>query len=886
MREMSGLRSLLLVVLVAGSVLAAPASAAPGLSIPDTGAGAADAVVTDDPNGTTTASTGATDPSVNVTVDSLSVNDGDRLEKGREVGITVDAAVGTAAANGTELAEVVVRVNGERARSFDVNGTTATESVRPSFDQGDNEVRVLVTDTAGAVNATRFTVFLDREAPHVYLTEPYRTDPYVAIHDGVVDGTAVTIAGGVADQSDVERVQVTHRYGPAHQNVTVFRDVEDNFSVDLTLGLTRNGSHANEFRVAAVDEFDNVRVYHFEINVTDAGPPVVDVDPYPNETRGNQFYFAGTVSDDVYIREASVTFRPVAVSAPEANETDHESIVEERSYELDPDGRTATFNESFHPAHVGTYEMVVNATDVTGANVSRRYRIERLPYEPTDYRPTVAVDRERTVVLDDETLFVSGSAYDGVTRRLVVETRRRGSDDTVDYQVVHDGGDRDRIAFDREVAIGPGDTVVLVRATDPDGNEVTERFVVNGTARETFVTEADEREGTDPDPWPLVTVTPLDDGRPATASSSVTVRRAVGNDTVAVPPVEGRQRVAGTANVSLDALDVDVAAPLNLTATVVVSERGDGPLQGPPGASVAGTVQVQHSTIAGAVNGVSLAVSVAPAYLDRHGLDPGNLTVYRLSDGNWTDLDAELVAANGSTVRYRVASPGLSVFALAPRGAVAPTDTGDAPLTDADFPDGDGEGIGDGGVLNGPADGLRVGNGTIETFVANATEPGNASGDTATGPGGATGASTAIQVTNVTLNRTAVGVNESFRVTAHLRNTGNSSGTFVTGLQTLEGFNRTFVTTREVSVPAGGERTVEYTHRFAERGNYTVSVNGTEAGPVVVSGGGGGLLSVFAFLPLRLLGMVLGAVVGLVVVLVLVRFVLGRVGGGDEEASG
>ncbi|MEF8852840.1 MAG: hypothetical protein V5A28_10530 [Haloarculaceae archaeon] len=97
--------------------------------------------------------------------------------------------------------------------------------------------------------------------------------------------------------------------------------------------------------------------------------------------------------------------------------------------------------------------------------------------------------------------------------------------------------------------------------------------------------------------------------------------------------------------------------------------------------------------------------------------------------------------------------------------------------------------------------------------------------------------------------------------------------------------NRTQVTTRTVEVPAGGEATVEFRTPFAETGNHTVSVNGTRAGPVVVSSGGGPLsvFSVLSMLPLRLIGMGLGAFVGLAVVLTLVRFVLRRVGGGEAD---
>ncbi|PSP53235.1 hypothetical protein BRC74_04810 [Halobacteriales archaeon QH_7_68_42] len=138
-------------------------------------------------------------------------------------------------------------------------------------------------------------------------------------------------------------------------------------------------------------------------------------------------------------------------------------------------------------------------------------------------------------------------------------------------------------------------------------------------------------------------------------------------------------------------------------------------------------------------------------------------------------------------------------------------------------------------------------------------------------------------VTDVGVNRTEVNVNESVTVNATLENTGDADGSYVAALRTVQGLNRTLVEKREVDVPAGEQRDVQFRTQFEEPGNHTVSVNGTQAGPVVVSEGGGLLSMLFSVLPLRLIGMGLGGLVGLAVVLTLVRFVLRRVGGGEAE---
>ncbi|WP_436932293.1 hypothetical protein [Halosimplex halobium] len=809
-----------------------------------------------------TAAAGATadsaKPAVDITIRSTDIGDGDTYEAGTDVDMTIDASVGDRAVDGTELSEVVVRVNGELARSIDVNGTSVTETVEPSLSNGENSVRVIVTDDAGAVNATTFTVRKDSEAPHVYLTSPYDTAPWKSIDDGTANGSRVTIAGNVIESSGVEKLQITRTFD-GKRSTRVLRDVGENFSVEMLLGYAESGNATNEFRLTAVDEFGNVRLYAFEIDVEDRRAPAISVEPFPNETARNKVHLAGTVADDVRVKSANLTLR-----GPDGNVTGEETIAAERSRALDPDRLSVSFNESLYTLYTGTYEATISVTDASGKTTTRTVAIERVPQSERDVAPTIAVDRDRTVVLGDERLFLAGAAFEGVTERLVVETRVAATGETVDYQVVHSGSRSQRVDFDREVAIDADRTTVIVRATDAKGVEHTEEFVVSGAARETFVgeseTDADEDGGTD---WPSVSVESLQDGRAGTASSAVTVRRAAAGTTVAVPD-NGSRPVVATANVSVERLRIDAAADTNLTATVVARERTGTALSGPDGATAAATVTVQHS-VTDAVDGVTYDLSVRRPYLDAHGLDPGNLTVYRLSDGNWSAVGTTVVGSDDSRVRYRVDSPGLSVFSLSTDPAVAAANATN------------------GTAGNGTAGDRTVANGTTNGTAANGTAaPGNG-----TAPDDEPSGEATIFVSNVTVNRTAVAVNESVAVNVTLANSGEGNGTYTAGLQTLHDTNVSFVARESVAVPAGEQRRVGFTTQFAAEGNHTVLVNGTRAGPVVVGGGGGLLsfLSVFSVLPLRLIGMGLGGLVGLGLVVVLLRFVLGKVGGG-ESANG
>lgn len=799
--------AVLVVVLVVGSVVAGPA--------------------------TGREATGATaDPRLDVTVDGSPVEDGSRHETGADDRIRVEASVSDAAPAGTTLAEIVVRVDGERRASWSVNGTSATEQVRPEFDEGNNTVRVIVTDTADNVNSTQFTVYKDTEAPHLWLTEPYETAPYHDIPDGNVTGTNHTLEGLLADDSRVKRVTVVHTVS-GERTTASRRDPGENVSIPLALGYTPADDETNDVRIDVIDEFGNTRTYIFSVDTVDGGPPNLSVQPLPNETTRNRVPFNGTVRDDVWVASAEVT-----VESLDGNGTDTTTILGQREYEFGRDGRTVPFNESLYVLYPGTYRVTVNATDAAGESASETYTIERVPHDEIDRSPTVEVDRDRTVVTSTETLFVSGSSFEGVTSRLVIETRD-ATGETVDYQVVHGGSNRDRVDFDREVAIDDGLTAVIVRATGPDGTEVTERFLVNGSSQETFLDASRSISSR------AVSVTHLQDDRTGTASSSVRVARLAAGSTVALPPADGPSTVATTGNVTLTGLNLSVGAETNLTGTVVVRDRRAGTLAAPPNTSAAATVSIQHSVPDEQVDGLTMDLRVNRSYLATRGVDPANLTMYRGTDG-WTELDTTLVETTNDTARYRVESPGLSVFSLAETGAT---------LSQSD----DGT---DSSADNGTA--------TNETTDGSADEP--------------TGEAQ-ILVTNVSVNRTQVQVNESVMVNATLENRGDAAGSYTATLQTIQGLNRSVAGKRTAEVPPGEQRTLRFTTRFADPGNHTVSVNGTQAGPVVVSSGGG-LLSIFAFLPVRLIGMVLGGIVGLLVVLTLVRFVLRRVGDGGDEAGG
>jgi hypothetical protein len=98
---------------------------------------------------------------------------------------------------------------------------------------------------------------------------------------------------------------------------------------------------------------------------------------------------------------------------------------------------------------------------------------------------------------------------------------------------------------------------------------------------------------------------------------------------------------------------------------------------------------------------------------------------------------------------------------------------------------------------NGTVANGTTGNGT----VANGTAGNETAGNETTGDS-SDGEATII-VSNVSLNRTAVAVNESVAVNVTLANQGDAEATYTAGLPTIPGMNVSTAGTESVAVPPG-----------------------------------------------------------------------------------
>lgn len=298
----------------------------------------------------------------------------------------------------------------------------------------------------------------------------------------------------------------------------------------------------------------------------------------------------------------------------------------------------------------------------------------------------------------------------------------------------------------------PGPHVVTLTVVDSRGNEATVNHSVT-------VHDAREKQG--------VTVTPLNgSGVNATVSAGRTEER--------VRVADAYGRLVGDANITLRS--VTVTLPTNETTTMnVTGNATDLSFEAMTGRTALASYTITHGNRT--LGDPTFRFAVSPSRLGRAGVSYADVALYR-DDGNWTELETDVVRATKSAVVYEATAPGLSTFV-----------------------------VGTASARHGP---YGVDD---ETAVKNGDDGGEA----------------AISVTEALLVTKSVAVGEFAVVNATLVNGGDAGGTYDVGLSV----GPRVVTTKPVTVPAGESRQVQFVTRVTRSG--TVAVNGTIAGVLSVA---------------------------------------------------
>jgi len=445
------------------------------------------------------------------------------------------------------------------------------------------------------------------------------------------------------------------------------------------------------------------------------------------------------------------------------------------------DGSNTTFQTRYTVPEYGAYSFVWERAVDRYGNLRVMSRMRQFRYE--DSAPDIVFDGPETTTVDTVVNFSAGETTD--------------EDGIEGYRWRIDGG---------TVLSGPSIQVAFASAGRHDITlEVTDSEGHAGVeTREVQVRKTADSP---------VTVTPVN-----ATHASATVR---GSGLVQQVRAESGDLV-GTNNVTLERLSA--AFPVNTSVSLGL-RAADSPPPTFEGESF-GLFVVDHATPA---NRVSVRFSVNRTALNRSGVAPSDVLLYRDADG-WTPLTTAVVSHADDRVVYRATASGLSQFVV-------------------------GTGAGEPAASDGSG---AVGNTGDSTGTDTTADP-----EPAPRPD--------IAVTNVTVNATAPSVGETVLINVTATNRGSADGSYPFSVR----LNDSSIATHEISVPAGATRTRSYEQNLSAPGE--LSVAGTAVANVSASGGGsllpasvGGLLTglpnPLALWPGGIVGTILGAVVGLVVV--------------------
>ncbi|MFD1633343.1 hypothetical protein ACFSBJ_06285 [Haloplanus ruber] len=391
------------------------------------------------------ASTVAAAPTLDVRVDGASVDDG------ATVTVTDDPRLRVEASGESAVASIAVEVDGETRHSFQPDAESVSEQVTLDIDDGEHEVRV-VAEGSGTTEWTA-TIRKDSDGPRVSYTSPFTTERGRPSEAVVLDHADTTLAADLADESGVQLVRIERDYewtfgGRSRRDRQTYRisDPGDNFSRPMLFGLGEN-----DLTVETRDVHGQRTTHDITIRVEDISQPSIDLDRF--ERNGNTLEIAGVVEDEVKVRSLDVRV-----------DRDRKSVVTETSREPTRERLSVAFEDRVRLTG-DVQEVTFVATDVAGN--TREWTV------PLDYRghivPTIDIDDEATRV-DGDADAVEGTVTDGQVRRVVVETLDADGN-TVSTATAYDGEVTERVDVRARLGRAEGETTVVVRAVDVDGQE-------------------------------------------------------------------------------------------------------------------------------------------------------------------------------------------------------------------------------------------------------------------------------------------------------------------------------------------------------------------------------------------------------------------------------
>jgi hypothetical protein len=349
-----------------------------------------------------------------------------------------------------------------------------------------------------------------------------------------------------------------------------------------------------------------------------------------------------------------------------------------------------------------------------------------------------------------------------------------------------------------EHTFDPGEYTVTLEAVDPYGNAATDTIPLNLSTGSGNVTDVDDSLVDRPT---NVTVTRSSDA--VGADTVVTVDAARADVPVSIPPASSTApALVRYGDVSLTRLNVTLAT--NRSFDLGISMAGSASVGAGADfddAEPLASLVVIHAVPDRDIANVTFSLSVNRSRLTALGVAPEDVSLRRYHDGTWNTVPTTAKNATATTVAVTARTEGFSRFAL---------------TVPAERQSGGGEGE-TGGESGGEGESGGGSDGADESGGTGAQQP-------------------AFVVTNVSLDRTSLDTGETLPVNVTVRNQGSNPDFYTAGLA-LNG--SVVATARSPGIPPNASRTFPVRHQFNETGTFSLSVNGTAAGTVTVSSGGG-----------------------------------------------
>lgn len=468
-------------------------------------------------------------PSVSVSVDGDEVSDGATVETKTdpELDISVDA---------NETLELIeVRVDGETREQYTPDSESFSETLTLDLDDGERNVEVVAN--AKQTTTLQVTILKDNGRPFIEYTNPFETPgqgPPPATT--TVSDAQVDLAGELIDDTGVETIDIerSFQYRYATQETSrefyTVEDPGDSFSQELFLG-----DGENEIVATYTDELGNLRRHEFSLIVQDNTDPTIDLS-VPDETTTSELDIEGSVSDNVKVQTVSVV----------ANQNT-QTVVTERSPEPNRD-RLAVDLETSVSLSEGENTITVEATDNSDNTVVQEFDV----VYNRQIVPDMIIDCEETG-FEGGQVAVQASVERGEITGVRLETVGTESEEIVDITNIYSGEQTDEVAVEETLGVAAGETRVRLTATDSQGDQHTQSFLVNPVTGGMFL-----NGNAGCDPAVPSTVTPTETQPPSpTPTASVSGDATDGSQATA----DGGASDAGSATEDSPQADENTAQP-------------------------------------------------------------------------------------------------------------------------------------------------------------------------------------------------------------------------------------------------------------------------------------------------------------------------------------